>query len=133
MAWKSHQVGHSPNLRTNFMKVKTPDPIPAQSVPDVPAATGLLHEDIHQREHFRTDHLLANLKKHTISSGAVTLSAQVAKFFLNLVSIMVLARLLTPRDFGLVAMVATVTGFLRVFKDAGLSVATVQRETGVAP
>ena len=80
MAWKSHQVGHSPNLRTNFMKVKTPDPIPAQSVPDVPAATGLLHEDIHQREHFRTDHLLANLKKHTISSGAVTLSAQVAKF-----------------------------------------------------
>lgn len=41
---------------------------------------------------------------------------------------MVLARLLTPRDFGLVAMVTTVVGFLRVFKDAGLSIATVQRE-----
>ena len=74
-------------------------------------------EDRHQ-EHFKTDHLLTNLKGHTISSGAVTMSAQGAKFFLNLVSTMILARLLTPRDFGLVAMVMTVTGFLRVFKDA---------------
>jgi O-antigen/teichoic acid export membrane protein len=56
------------------------------------------------------------------------MSAQAGKFFLSLVSTMILARLLTPRDFGLVAMVTTVTGFLRVFKDAGLSIATVQRE-----
>jgi O-antigen/teichoic acid export membrane protein len=82
----------------------------------------------HNEKHLSTDHLLANLKGHTIASGAVTLSAQGAKFCLNLVSTMILARLLTPRDFGLVAMVMTVTGFLRVFKDAGLSVATVQRE-----
>jgi PST family polysaccharide transporter len=85
-------------------------------------------EDDRHQEHFKTDHLLTNLKGHTISSGAVTMSAQGAKFFLNLVSTMILARLLTPRDFGLVAMVTTVTGFLRVFKDAGLSIATVQRE-----
>jgi O-antigen/teichoic acid export membrane protein len=84
-------------------------------------------EDRHQ-EHFKTDHLLTNLKGHTISSGAVTMSSQGAKFLLSLVSTMVLARLLTPRDFGLVAMVMTVTSFLRVFKDAGLSIATVQRE-----
>jgi PST family polysaccharide transporter len=84
-------------------------------------------EDRHQK-HFGTDHLLTNLKGHTISSGAVTMSAQGAKFILNLVSTMILARLLTPRDFGLVAMVTTVTSFLRVFKDAGLSIATVQRE-----
>jgi len=79
-------------------------------------------------EHFNTDHLLPNLKRHTISSGAVTISAQGAKFLLNVASTMILARLLLPQDFGLVAMVTTVTGFLRVFKDAGLSVATVQRE-----
>ena len=84
-------------------------------------------EDRHQ-EHFKTGHLLADFKAHTISSGAVTILAQGAKFFLNLVSTMILARLLAPRDFGLVAMVTTVTGFLRVFKDTGLSVATVQRE-----
>jgi O-antigen/teichoic acid export membrane protein len=79
-------------------------------------------------QHFTTDHLLSNLKRHTISSGVVTVSAQGGKFVLNLVSTVILARLLTPRDFGLVAMVTTVTSFLRVFKDAGLSIATVQRE-----
>ena len=42
---------------------------------------------------------------------------------------MVLARLLTPQDFGLVAMVTTVIGFFRIFNDAGLSTATVQRES----
>jgi PST family polysaccharide transporter len=79
-------------------------------------------------EHFATDHLLADLKRRTISSGSVTISAQAAKFLLSLGSTMILARLLTPRDFGLVAMVTTVVSFLRVFKDAGLSIATVQRE-----
>jgi len=78
--------------------------------------------------HFATGHLLANLKGRTISSGFVTVLSQGALFGLNLVSIMVLARMLPPQDFGLVAMVATVMGFLRIFNDAGLSTATVQRE-----
>jgi O-antigen/teichoic acid export membrane protein len=78
--------------------------------------------------HLRTDHLLRDLKGRTISSAVVTIIAQGAQFVLNLGSIMVLARLLTPQDFGLFAMVTTVMGFLRVFKDAGLSTATVQRE-----
>jgi O-antigen/teichoic acid export membrane protein len=111
------------------MRVENPDSC-ASGIGPIGSAPRLLRteeEDRHQ-EHFRTDHLLANLKGHTISSGAVTMSAQAAKFFLNLISTMILARLLVPRDFGLVAMVATVTGFLRVFKDAGLSIATVQRE-----
>jgi O-antigen/teichoic acid export membrane protein len=72
--------------------------------------------------------LLPNLKARTISSGGITISAQAAKFILTMGSTMVLARLLTPRDFGLVAMVTTVASVLRVFKDAGLSIATVQRE-----
>jgi Polysaccharide biosynthesis protein len=78
--------------------------------------------------HFRTDHLLANLKGRTISSGFVTIAAQGAKFVLTLASIVVLARLLTPQDFGLVAMVTAVTNLLFVLRDAGLSTATVQRE-----
>ncbi len=52
---------------------------------------------------------------------------QGAKFVLNLASTMILARLLTPQDFGLVAMVTAVTGFIMTFKDLGLSMATVQR------
>ena len=40
---------------------------------------------------------------------------------------MVLARLLSPGDFGLTGMAATLTGFLGLFGDAGLGTATVQR------
>jgi len=58
----------------------------------------------------------------------ITMSSQAAKFGLNLVSTMLLARLLTPHDFGLVAMVTAVTGFLAMFRHAGLSTPTVQRE-----
>jgi O-antigen/teichoic acid export membrane protein len=78
-------------------------------------------------EHFATEHLLADLKRRTVSSGFITAAAQAVQFFLTLGSTMALARMLTPRDFGLVAMVTTVFGFLRVFKEAGLSTATVQR------
>lgn len=69
----------------------------------------------------------SDLRTHAISGGVVTGLAQASKFGLNLISAVVLARLLLPEDFGLVAMVATVTGFLRVFKDAGLSTATIQK------
>src|SRR5438477_2809261 len=79
-------------------------------------------------KHLGTDHLLSDLKGRTISGAFITIVAQGAQFLLSLVSIMVLARLLTPKDFGLFAMVTTVMGYLRVFKDAGLSTATVQRE-----
>lgn len=79
-------------------------------------------------QHFATDHLLPDLRRRTISSGFVTIFGQAAKFLLTLGSTMILARLLTPHDFGLVAMVMTVVSFLRVFKEAGLSIATVQKE-----
>ena len=44
-----------------------------------------------------------------------------------MVSTVILARLLTPEDFGLVAMVTAITGFMVIFKDMGLSMATIQR------
>jgi O-antigen/teichoic acid export membrane protein len=86
-------------------------------------------EEIDANErHLSTDHLLTNLRHRTISSGLVTAAAQGAQFFLNLGYIMVLARLLVPQDFGLVAMVTVVIDFLRAFQDFGLSTATVQRQ-----
>src|SRR5262245_54913614 len=81
-----------------------------------------------QEHHFATGHLLRNLKGRTISSGVVTAASQGILFALTLLSTVVLARLLTPPDFGLVAMVMTVMGFLRVFSGGGFSAATVQRE-----
>jgi PST family polysaccharide transporter len=79
-------------------------------------------------KHLCTDHLLEDLRGRTISGTFVTIISQGTQFLLNLASIMVMARLLTPRDFGLYAMVTTVMGFLWMFQDAGLSTATVQRQ-----
>ena len=78
--------------------------------------------------HFATDHLMGDLKGHSVRGGAVTLTSQGIKFGLQLGSTMVLARLLAPGDFGLIAMVTAITGFVAMFKDAGLSMATVQRK-----
>jgi O-antigen/teichoic acid export membrane protein len=79
-------------------------------------------------KHLCTDHLLDDLRGRTISGAFITIASQGTQFLLNLASIMVLARLLTPKDFGLYAMVTTVMGFLWMFQDAGLSTATVQRQ-----
>jgi O-antigen/teichoic acid export membrane protein/glycosyltransferase involved in cell wall biosynthesis len=79
-------------------------------------------------KHFKTDHLLENLESRSVSGGFITGASQGVQFVLTLASTMILARILTPRDFGLVAMVWTLMGLLRIFRDAGLSTATVQRD-----
>ena len=50
-------------------------------------------------------------------------------FLLRIGSMMVLARLLDPTDFGLVGMVTAIVGVLSMFRDFGLSSATVQRSS----
>jgi len=83
---------------------------------------------VSETEHLRTDHLLHDIGTRAISGGLVTVGAQGAKFVLNLTAAAVLARLLTPREFGLVGMVLAITGLVGLFKELGLSTATVQRD-----
>lgn len=78
-------------------------------------------------DYLDTSLLLANLGAKTASNASITIIAQTAKLVLQIVSIVVLARLLTPEDFGLAAMAAMTTGFFALFRDGGLSMATVQR------
>jgi len=68
-----------------------------------------------------------DLKERTIRGGFAKVCAQAATFLLRVGSMMVLARLLEPKDFGLVGMVTALTGVLHLFRDFGLSTATVQR------
>jgi len=71
---------------------------------------------------------MTDIKRRSVRGGAVTIGAQAVKFILNTGSTMILARLLTPADFGLIAMVSAFTEFVNLFKDLGLSMATVQKE-----
>src|SRR5450756_4527 len=95
---------------------------------------GQLGENVRKRRNqrdssaFAIEHLTQDLRRRTARGGFVTLTGQGARFMLQLGSTMALARLLTPADFGLVAMVTAVTGFLTLFKDLGLSEATVQKQ-----
>jgi O-antigen/teichoic acid export membrane protein len=70
-----------------------------------------------------------DLKEKTIRGGVVRLGAQFANFAIRTISLMVLARLLAPKDFGLVGMVTAFTGVLGLFRDFGLSSAAIQRDT----
>lgn len=76
---------------------------------------------------FDTDHLKDDLKGRSVRGGAATLAGQWANFVVQTISTVILARLLTPADFGLITMVTSVTGFASLFKDLGLSMATVQK------
>jgi O-antigen/teichoic acid export membrane protein len=77
--------------------------------------------------HFATDHLADDLGGRSVRGGAVVFVGQASRFLLQTGSAVVLARLLTPADFGLVAMVTAVTGVIGYLKDMGLTMATVQR------
>jgi PST family polysaccharide transporter len=69
-----------------------------------------------------------DLRGKTVRGGAWTAAAQVAKSLIQISSILVLARMLSPTDFGLIGMVVAVMGFIALFQDLGLSLATVQRK-----
>jgi PST family polysaccharide transporter len=76
---------------------------------------------------FDTGYLKTDLKGRSIRAGMASMFGQGAKFVVRTGSTVVLARLLTPEDFGLIAMVAVVTNFVAMFQDMGLSMATIQR------
>src|SRR5882724_10234393 len=72
---------------------------------------------------------MQDLKEKTIRGGFARMVAQAANFVFRIGSLMILARLLDPKDFGLVGMVTAFTGVLNLFRDFGLSTAAVQRAT----
>ena len=67
------------------------------------------------------------LKQRAIRGGFAKLIGQAATFGLRLLYMIVVARLLTPTEFGLVAMVTAVTGVFDLFRDGGLSAAAIQQ------
>jgi O-antigen/teichoic acid export membrane protein len=70
-----------------------------------------------------------DLKTKVIRGGLVKLCAQGVTFVLRIGSLMILARLLGPEEYGLFGMVIAFTGFLEMLGDFGLSAAAVQRNS----
>ncbi|WP_242138294.1 lipopolysaccharide biosynthesis protein [Sphingomonas sp. TREG-RG-20F-R18-01] len=69
------------------------------------------------------------LKRQSAIGAAMTMGGQGSKFALQFGSQVVLARLLLPTDFGLLAMVGPLVMAALLLTDLGLSAATIQRPT----
>jgi O-antigen/teichoic acid export membrane protein len=70
---------------------------------------------------------MSGLRQHAISNLKWATASQLVRVGTQLLSMLVLARLLSPSDFGLVAMAATVTGFASLFRDFGTSSSLIQK------
>jgi O-antigen/teichoic acid export membrane protein len=76
----------------------------------------------------RTDGVRGDLAGYAVRGAVATIVSQVLRFLISISGTVVLARLLTPTDYGLIGMVAAITGIVAIFKDLGLDVVTIQRE-----
>ncbi|MDK1493482.1 lipopolysaccharide biosynthesis protein [Sinorhizobium sp. 7-81] len=63
-----------------------------------------------------------------LRGGLVTGGAQAIRMVVQFVSVIVLARLLAPEDFGLVASVSPIVAFVGLFQNLGLQQAVIQRK-----
>lgn len=69
------------------------------------------------------------IKGRAVSGALSTGSAQIVRVVVQFASVVILARLLTPRDFGVFAMITPIVGFSTMFQDFGLSQALVTAPT----
>lgn len=70
--------------------------------------------------------LVTGLGRRAARGAAVTATGQIGRILIQLVSVVILARLLSPNDYGLFAMVMSIAGIAEVFRDFGLSQAMIQ-------
>jgi PST family polysaccharide transporter len=78
--------------------------------------------------HFGTDAVRAELARRSASSGIYAIGGRVLQIFLRVGSVAVLARLLTPEDFGVRGLVLPVTILLHGVINLGLHIAALQRD-----
>lgn len=79
-------------------------------------------------KYFNDESLKSDLKKRAVSSAGAVIFGRAATYFINLFNVIILARLITPDDFGLVAMVTAPFMILIDVGNLGLGEATIQRE-----
>lgn len=74
-----------------------------------------------------TSNVRTKLKQRSVRAGGHALASQFAKVVIQTGSLAVLARLLSPGDYGLVGMALILVEFVRTFDDGGLASATIRQ------
>ncbi len=79
-------------------------------------------------EYFSTDHLKSDIKKHAMRGAGASLLASSSSFVIQFSSTVILTRLLTPSDYGLITMVTAISLLFQSFGVTGFSEAIIQRD-----
>jgi O-antigen/teichoic acid export membrane protein len=79
-------------------------------------------------ELFRTDDVRVGLRRRSVRSGVAMVVARGAQLLLQLGSAAALARLLTPADFGVLAMISPLAVLVNNIANLGLQTAIIHRE-----
>jgi len=81
---------------------------------------------LHSADAFGPGDSSGDLARRSVRGGAISLVGQAAQLLFQVGGTVVLSRLLTPADFGLVTMVTAILALGVLLRDAGLAAATVQ-------
>jgi len=77
--------------------------------------------------YFEEHQVSGDLGRLAVRGGVISIAMQYGNGALQVIGAIILARLLTPSDFGLVAIITVLTGFVPLLIDFGLGDATTQR------
>jgi len=77
---------------------------------------------------FNTQNINKKVKQKSVKAGVTNLTSQALSLTITLFRAAILARLLSPDDYGVFTMVIVIIGFALIFKDLGLSTATIREK-----
>lgn len=73
-----------------------------------------------------TEHLIHGIGRRTTRGGFIAIASQIVRLIVQIGTTFVLARLLVPDDFGVVALGVTAFAFITMFTEFGITTAAVQ-------
>jgi len=79
-------------------------------------------------QYFEHSDCANTLKKKSAQGGLVSIAGQIIRFAIQLITTAILARLLTPTEFGIFAMGAMLVGLMKLFSSQFLSIGIVQHK-----
>ena len=68
------------------------------------------------------------MQKQIVSASRIIVKAQFLTLAINFASLTILARLIAPKDYGLIAIVVAITNIFTLIRDGGLVSATIQKD-----
>lgn len=103
-----------------------PTPAGEEPIPTHPNMKLYNHISRSRVDYFNLSDSHENLRRSAVRGAGLTIFSQASNYIIQMFSTVVLARLVTPNHFGLVAMVSAIYIFFMMFRNFGLNEAVIQ-------